>query len=68
MAKTFIKYRVHNIKWDTDGDEALAAELPKELIVNVEEGMDEAADEAVNAASDMQGFCIITADVEEVKD
>lgn len=61
-------YRVNNIKWDTDGDNDLAAELPKELIVEVKKGIDNIEDEAINAASDMQGFCIMSADVEEVTD
>lgn len=62
------KYRVNNIEWDTDGDNDLAAELPKELIVEVKKGIDNIEDEAINAASDMQGFCIMSADVEEVTD
>lgn len=61
-------YRVNNIKWDTDGDNDLAAELPKELVVEVKKGIDNIEDEAINAASDMQGFCIMSADVEEVTD
>lgn len=61
-------YRVNNIRWDTDGDNDLAAELPKELIVEVKKGIDNIEDEAINAASDMQGFCIMSADVEEVTD
>ena len=61
-------YRVNNIKWDTDGDDDLAAELPKELIVEVKKGIDNIEDEAINAASDIQGFCIMSADVEEVTD
>ena len=61
-------YRVNNIEWDTDGDNDLAAELPKELIVEVKKGIDNIEDEAINAASDMQGFCIMSADVEEVTD
>lgn len=59
-------YRVNNIEWDTDGDNDLAAELPKELIVEVKKGINNIEDEAINAASDIQGFCIISADVEEV--
>ena len=62
------KYRVNNIEWDTDGDNDLAAELPKELIVEVKKGIDNIEDEAINAASDIQGFCIMSADVEEVTD
>ena len=61
-------YRVNNIKWDTDGDNDLAAELPKELIVEVKKGINNIEDEAINAASDIQGFCIMSADVEEVTD
>ena len=61
-------YRVNNIKWDTGGDNDLAAELPKELIVEVKKGMNNIEDEAINAASDIQGFCIMSADVEEVTD
>ena len=61
-------YRVNNIEWDTDGDNDLAAELPKELIVEVKEGINNIEDEAINAASDIQGFCIMSADVEEVTD
>ena len=61
-------YRVNNIKWDTDGDNDLAAELPKELIVKVKKGINNIEDEAINAASDIQGFCIMSADVEEVTD
>ena len=61
-------YRVNNIEWDTDGDNDLAAELPKELIVEVKKGIDNIEDEAINAASDIQGFCIMSADVEEVTD
>ena len=62
------KYRVNNIEWDTDGDNDLAAELPKELIVEVKKGIDNSEDEGINAASDIQGFCIMSADVEEVTD
>ena len=61
-------YRVNNIKRDTDGDNDLAAELPKELIVEVKKGINNIEDEAINAASDIQGFCIMSADVEEVTD
>lgn len=68
MEKVFTKYRVYDIKWDTDGNDELAEELPKEMVVSVDSGIENAKDEAVNAASDMSGFCILSASVEEVKE
>ena len=59
MNITLVKYRVFDIAWDTDGDEELADTLPREIVVEVDERIEDAADEAINAASDMSGFLIV---------
>lgn len=50
-------YNVTNIQWDTDGEDVY---LPSCVRVEAEE-----ADHAVDVASDMYGFCIFNANVEE---
>ncbi len=52
------KFLVSEIGWDTDGEEVC---LPTSMEVEAED-----SDSAVDVASDMTGFCIFRACVEEV--
>ena len=54
-----MKYRITNIKYDTDGDTDLVATLPKSMIVEADGRLNAGnrADVIGNAISDQTGFC-----------
>jgi len=51
--------KVTDIKWDTDGDKRVASELPKSLIIKVEDDLPESEieDFLSDEISDQVGFC-----------
>jgi len=58
-------YLAFDIQYDTDGDEALANSLPKEIVVDLDEDAEPSL-EIADAVSDKTGFCIFGCNFEEV--
>lgn len=68
------KYRIFNIKWDTDGDKAALRMLPKEVNwdgyvdeEDLEDEEDGLADILSDYLSDNWGYCHFGFEYEEVK-
>ena len=47
------------IKWDTDGDEEVAASLPQQVEIEVED-----EDRIADALSDKYGWCVFSVQIE----
>jgi hypothetical protein len=56
-----MKYKITNIKWDTDEDELIFASLPQNLEITVAD-----EDDIADALSDAYGFCVFGFDCVEI--
>jgi hypothetical protein len=56
-----MKYKITNIKWDTDEDELIFESLPQKVEITVTD-----EDDIADALSDEYGFCVFGFDYVEI--
>jgi hypothetical protein len=56
-----MKYKITNIKWDTDEDELIFESLPQKVEIVVDD-----EDDIADALSDEYGFCVFGFDCVEI--